>query len=217
MHKMQTKQDQPKTSSLHFFTQQVSRVTDIPRATIYLSHPERQEQVPDVLVIGQRNKILFVGAASLEISRLLEVETHDPVGQAESKRFLSFLKTFRKEVIAQALQTKTGLKTSIQFRNHTLALRGFLMYGLSQNKMDTMVMVEIRCQKRIDPDSQKTPYALTSREMTILKHMKDGLTNKEIACKLEIGLYTVKAHVKHIMNKMDIRTRAGIVGKYLEV
>ncbi len=204
-------------SSLDSFTEQAYKITDIPRSTIYLSHPEEQSRIPDVLVIGKKYEVLFVGAVSIEVSRLLGPETNDHIAQAESKRFLDFLKTFRKEVIAQALQAQTGIKTSIQFRNHTLALQGFLMRGLSQNKMDTMVMVEIRLQKRIHPAHEKNQHALTPRETQVLQYIKTGLTNKEIANNLEIGLYTVKKHVQHIMNKMDIRTRAGIAGKYLEV
>lgn len=53
-----------------------------------------------------------------------------------------------------------------------------------------------------------TPFAeLTARELEILRHVADGLSNKMIARALNITDGTVKLHVKSILRKLGIRSR----------
>lgn len=55
-------------------------------------------------------------------------------------------------------------------------------------------------------------YSLTRREFEILHYLVLGLTNKEIAQRMEISPNTVKAFVHSISSKMNVPTRSGIVG-----
>lgn len=48
---------------------------------------------------------------------------------------------------------------------------------------------------------------LTSREHEILKQIAKGLSNKLIARELDISDGTVKVHVKHILKKLELRSR----------
>ncbi|HEC16310.1 MAG TPA: two-component system response regulator NarL [Sedimenticola sp.] len=48
---------------------------------------------------------------------------------------------------------------------------------------------------------------LTDREQQILKLIADGLSNKLIARKLDISEGTVKVHVKHLLKKLNLRSR----------
>ena len=48
---------------------------------------------------------------------------------------------------------------------------------------------------------------LTEREMEILKHISDGLSNKHIARRLDITEGTVKVHVKNLLRKLNLRSR----------
>ena len=49
--------------------------------------------------------------------------------------------------------------------------------------------------------------SLTSREYEILKHIAKGLSNKLIARELDISDGTVKVHVKHLLKKLNLRSR----------
>jgi two-component system nitrate/nitrite response regulator NarL len=49
--------------------------------------------------------------------------------------------------------------------------------------------------------------SLTGRELEILKLISKGLSNKLIARELDISDGTVKVHVKHLLKKMDLKSR----------
>ena len=49
---------------------------------------------------------------------------------------------------------------------------------------------------------------LTERERDVLKLVAQGLSNKEIGLILAISPHTVKAHLRHILDKLNLRSRA---------
>jgi len=51
---------------------------------------------------------------------------------------------------------------------------------------------------------------LTRRELQIVKYISDGMTNKEIAKKLNISTYTVKSHVHNVLEKLALHSRVQI-------
>jgi DNA-binding CsgD family transcriptional regulator len=55
---------------------------------------------------------------------------------------------------------------------------------------------------------------LTRREIEVLTHMANGETNRRIAARLFVSEATVKAHVKHILRKLDAANRAEAVSRY---
>ncbi len=59
----------------------------------------------------------------------------------------------------------------------------------------------------------EAPIKLTPREKSVVQFLSRGMTNKEVAGCMHIGEYTVKHHVKQIMRKFQVTTRAGIVAK----
>ena len=68
---------------------------------------------------------------------------------------------------------------------------------------------------------QKKPAAggsaeLTPRETEILALLSEGLRNKEIGARLDISYDTVRAHLRHIYEKLHVRGRTEAVGKYLK-
>jgi DNA-binding NarL/FixJ family response regulator len=53
------------------------------------------------------------------------------------------------------------------------------------------------------------PGGLTDREVEVLRLVARGLTNKEIACALDISVKTAGHHVQHVLEKLQVTTRAG--------
>lgn len=56
---------------------------------------------------------------------------------------------------------------------------------------------------------------LSSREQEILELLSQGLLNKEIADKLSISYHTVKVHLKHVYDKLHVRSRAEAMLKFM--
>jgi len=51
---------------------------------------------------------------------------------------------------------------------------------------------------------------MTAREREVVDLIAEGLSNKEIAARLEIAAHTVKSHVRNIMEKLALHTRLQI-------
>jgi DNA-binding CsgD family transcriptional regulator len=65
-------------------------------------------------------------------------------------------------------------------------------------------------------DNVTSVYHLTEREREVLSGLASmGLTNKELAARLNISSNTVKLFVRLLMIKMGVTTRAGLVAKLL--
>jgi DNA-binding NarL/FixJ family response regulator len=56
---------------------------------------------------------------------------------------------------------------------------------------------------------------LTTREEEVLVMLSKGYSNKEIADKLNLSVDTVRSHLKHIYEKMHVRSRAEAVARYM--
>lgn len=61
----------------------------------------------------------------------------------------------------------------------------------------------------------KQTVHLTTREEEVLILLSKGYANKEIADQLSIGTETVGSHLKHIYEKMHVRSRTEAVARYM--
>jgi two-component system, NarL family, nitrate/nitrite response regulator NarL len=66
------------------------------------------------------------------------------------------------------------------------------------------------------PDLKGTCGALSSRELEIVALIDRGLSNKEIARRLHIEVATVKNHVHHILEKLQVRRRGEAAARVRE-
>lgn len=79
----------------------------------------------------------------------------------------------------------------------------------NKNISDTLLKSLISKSK---PSKENTKNGtLTKREREIISHVVDGLSNKEIACKLFISIRTVDSHKNNIMQKLNLKSSVELV------
>jgi DNA-binding NarL/FixJ family response regulator len=58
---------------------------------------------------------------------------------------------------------------------------------------------------------------ITSRELQVVECISEGLSNKDIACRLNIATHTVKSHVRNVMEKLALHTRLQIAAHFRRI
>ena len=86
--------------------------------------------------------------------------------------------------------------------------------ALIQPSIAQKVVAEFaRLATHATPNQAHLDEALSERELEVLKHIADGLSNKEIAAKLVISLGTVKRHITNMYGKLDVQSRTQAIAK----
>jgi DNA-binding NarL/FixJ family response regulator len=64
---------------------------------------------------------------------------------------------------------------------------------------------------QFQPPLQELEQEPTAREIEVLQLISDGLVNREIGVRLFLSEETVKSHVRHLLAKLQARSRAHAV------
>jgi DNA-binding NarL/FixJ family response regulator len=59
----------------------------------------------------------------------------------------------------------------------------------------------------LEPNAASRDYGLTSRELTVLEFLAEGLTDKEIAARLRLSKFTINRDVRLILDKLESASR----------
>lgn len=102
-----------------------------------------------------------------------------------------------------------------------ISLRAFPLQEGSSGKAMTFVLVlveKIVDRHLADLDFKRIghDYGLSKRETEVLELICQGLSNVDISGRLFISEYTVKDHIKKILNKMNLGSRSGIIASLLQ-
>jgi len=156
---------------------------------------------PDVLILDYKH--FEEGAALIKKVRILSPLTgiliisnpdyQSDITQALSNGATSFLLRECEEVeILEAIHNTA---------KHKRFLCGKIIEKLTHGDTQSMGRSEASC----------AGLAVTEREIEIIRHVAEGLSNKEIAEKLFLSPHTVNTHRKNIMNKLQVNNTAGLV------
>ncbi len=156
---------------------------------------------PDVLILDYKH--FEEGAALIKKVRILSPLTgiliisnpdyQSDITQALNQGATSFLLRECEEVeILEAIQNTA---------KHKRFLCGKIIEKLTNGDALSMGRSDTSC----------AGLAVTEREIEIIRHVAEGLSNKEIAEKLFLSPHTVNTHRKNIMNKLQVNNTAGLV------
>ena len=98
---------------------------------------------------------------------------------------------------------------------------GYLLKNVSVDELASAIRAAHAGQSTLAPEvvqallssgtgipKTRQDYGLTNREMEVLELLVRGLNNREIAEELVVSRATAKAHVSHILDKLDVSNRA---------
>ncbi len=71
-------------------------------------------------------------------------------------------------------------------------------------------------QLDIESINRAVPVPLSQREYDLLLHLREGKTNKEIAESMHVSVNTVKTHLLHLFEKLDVSNRTQAIFRLLE-
>ncbi|MEM9151830.1 MAG: LuxR C-terminal-related transcriptional regulator [Cyanobacteria bacterium P01_F01_bin.3] len=72
---------------------------------------------------------------------------------------------------------------------------------------------QLSSQLMISHEQMNAADYITPREQEIVCLVAFGLSNKQIATRLNISVWTVSAHLRRVFNKLKVDTRAAVVYK----
>jgi DNA-binding NarL/FixJ family response regulator len=85
------------------------------------------------------------------------------------------------------------------------ASKGCLMLSPSIVKLLSAELEKLKTNVKMV--TQKSNFRLTKRQLETLTLVSEGLTNKDIAARLFISENTVKAHIKNLLEKLNVENR----------
>jgi len=132
--------------------------------------------------------------------------------------------------LAEALATGKKIGIIRDFADEGMALVPILKEAISrgiepESAAELLTIIEAEEQQKkkriVGKAPQLSPLSslLSERELEVLKLMAAGFSNLEISTKLIVGLNTTKTHVRHILEKLNARSRAQAIslGKELKL
>lgn len=118
------------------------------------------------------------------------------------------------EIVFRALEA--GADGYLLKRTKPAELRSALLDALSGGApMTSEIARRVVESFRQKGRSRDESVSLTAREEETLLLLTKGYSNKEIADKLNLSVETVRSHLKHIYEKMHVRSRAEAVARYM--
>src|SRR5262249_7135661 len=114
---------------------------------------------------------------------------------------------------ARVLMLSTHADEEEVYRSLQAGARGYILKSAMREEL--LRAIHEVCGGRRYLDSAVAPLlaerlshrSLTSRELEVLRMVARGLGNKEIASALNIAEVTVKLHVSHVLEKLNVKDR----------
>ena len=121
------------------------------------------------------------------------------------------------------LNAKRFLDLGIKGYGNTLMTTSYLnsaVEAVSNNyiwlmpQITTQLLKNMVDEKDTNVDEKKLFEPLTKTEKKIAKLLKNGYTNMDMSEDLDISINTVKTHVKHVYEKLNVKDRLSFAGLF---
>jgi DNA-binding CsgD family transcriptional regulator len=182
---------------------------------------ERQSH-PGIIILNRKGKVLYQNEEAQVITEALAGRDQDSsrvsrrsLPQIVFEIYTEFKQ--RKALNRGPMERSSRFGTREYHRDDAVYLFRPLLLQSQRDESDSkqlLILIE-RIPRNLELSPHEKPVKLTPREKSVVKLLIEGMTNKEVARSMHIVEYTVKDHIKRIMKKYNVTTRAGIVAKSL--
>ena len=99
------------------------------------------------------------------------------------------------------------------YRSLQIGAAGYILKSAIREQLLQAIRQVCEGGKYVDPNvapqlaARLSHRSLTNRELEVLRMIVKGLSNKEIAEACNIAEVTVKLHVSHVLEKLDVKDR----------
>ncbi len=205
-----------------------------------MNNPIRVLIVDDHLIIREGLRLIFDTVSEIELvgeavngqEGLAQVDALNPDVvlmdlQMPVMDGITAIESLRRSHPGLAIVILTTYKEDdLMLRGLKAGARGYLLKDSDRETLVDTIRAAASGQTLLSPEilqqvlnaqdekpTQKTPVEspLTDRELEVLQMVAEGARNKEIAYQLNITERTVKAHLSHIFQKLNVDSRAAAV------
>lgn len=164
---------------------------------------------PGIMIFNMSNELLYINESALTM--VPEIKKKESL----SKKTILMLCDAVKRCVENEKQNDLNCAVLNTEVGNICSLRAFpIGSSKDNNPSHILVLIEKVTEKHnIDLKKIKAKYNLSNRELEVLELLCSGLTNREIAEKLFISEYTVKDHIKRLMEKIGTSSRSEIIAK----
>jgi len=157
-------------------------------------------------LVDEADRVVMTNEQAFDLLRDMFPAADDAAPDLDtlSEGFRAYAHTLRHALETSAL---TILRLSAE-----LLCRGSLLSGHKGGYM--LVLFELGTRRTMALHALDA-YDLTPREREVAELVLEGLTNRAVANRLRLTEHTVETHVKRILTKVDVHTRAAFVAKIL--
>ncbi|MEM9773965.1 MAG: response regulator transcription factor [Chloroflexota bacterium] len=181
-------------------------------------------------IVDQTDELVVVGQASPADDAVELVNVYRPdvvlydAGWELSAELIQLVEEWSLPIVLLVPESDAGLGDLL-----TAGFGAILPRGIDPDRLNGAVLAVVQELTVIAPeflagmsllDANRQPSfdiievePLTPREFDVLEHLAEGLTNREIAARLEISHHTVKFHLSSLMDKLGVHSRTEAVTK----
>jgi DNA-binding NarL/FixJ family response regulator len=198
-------------------------VTEQPKIRVFSvdDHPLLRDGI--AAIINNERDMVVVAQASTGRDAIQQFREHRPDVTLMDLRLpdisgIDAMIAIRNQFPDARIVMLTTFEGDVEIRRALAAgARGYILKNMPPQELVGVVRQVHAGNKRIQPEvaarlaEQVSDEALTEREKDVLIHVGGGNRNRDIAERLFISEETVKAHLKHIMEKLGANDRTEAV------
>ena len=183
------------------------------------------EKEPDFAVVGQARSAMEALDQAVEgraTMVLLDVDLGaeraiDFVSRARARGFNGRILVLTAGMSDQeAVQLVQGGVSGILHKHHSTGVLCGAIRQIAQGEVWLEKTYLGPLFRIVDRSRQSSRPTLTERDKTVMRYLLQGLTNRDMAAKIEISEGAVKASLRHLCDKLRVRTRTQLVKVALE-